>query len=68
MSAPLARTHHTGLGVPLAPVVEGEGQRGGAALVVERGPAIVDGRAEVDRSHARCVAIAVAEVVAAAVA
>ena len=32
-----------GLGVPLAPIAEGGGQRGGAALIVERGPAVIDG-------------------------
>ena len=36
--------------------------------MVERGPAVVDGRVDGDRLHARCVAITVAVVVAAAVA
>ena len=66
--APLARTHHAGLRVPLAPIAEGGGQRGGAALVVECGPAVVDGRVDGDGPHARCVAVAVAVIVAAAVA
>lgn len=60
-------TYHSGLRVPFPPVAEGGGQGGGAALVVQGRPAVVDGRVDGDGPHAGGVAIAVAVVVAAAV-
>lgn len=61
-------THNASLGVPLAAVAEGGGQRGGAALVVQRRAAVVDGRVDGDGPHAGGVAVAVAVVVASAIA
>lgn len=61
-------THNASLGVPLAAVAEGGRQRGGAALVVQRRAAVVNGRVDGDGPHAGGVAVAVAVVVAAAVA
>lgn len=61
------RTHHAGLGVPLPAIAEGGGQGGGAALVVQGGPAVVDGRVDGDGPHAGGVAVTVAVVVAATV-
>lgn len=63
----LEHTHNAGLRVPLASVAEGGRQRGGAALVVQGGAPVVDGRVDGDGPHARGVAVAVAVVVAAAV-
>lgn len=60
-------THHASLGVPLPAVAEGGGQGGGAALVVQGRPAVVDGRVDGDGPHAGGVAITVAVVVAATV-
>lgn len=60
-------TYHSGLGVPLPSVAEGGGQSGGAALVIQGCPAVVDCRVDGDGPHAGGVAIAVAVVVAATV-
>lgn len=58
-------THHSGLGVPLSAIAEGGGQGGGAALVVQGRPTVVDGWVDGDGPHAWGIAIAVAVVVAA---
>lgn len=60
-------TYHSGLGIPLPSIAEGGGQGGGAALVVQGCPAVVDSRVDGDGPHARGVAIAVAVVIAATV-
>lgn len=60
-------THHSGLGVALSAIAEGGGQGGGATLVIQGRPTVVDGWVDGDGPHAGGIAIAVAVIVAAAV-
>ena len=60
-------THHSGLRISLSSIAKGGGQGGGAALIVQGCPAVVDGRVDGDGPHARGIAITIAVVVAAAI-
>lgn len=63
----LGNTHHASLGVPLSAVAEGGCQGGGAALVIQGSPAVVDGRVNGDGPHAGGIAVTVAVIVTAPV-